>query len=271
MLRQRRTGRRSKRRLGTKRYRSHATALNIRLIPLGDTRRASRALAAVLLALLIWVVYSIFNSDSFYVYSAKVEGNVSVTPEQVFGASQLEGLNIFWVDPEQAARSVLERLPNIRSAQVTAQLPARVVISVEERVPYLVWHTGDKEWWVDEEGVAYAPGSGQSQGLVVTDNDARPLRAGQRLDPQVIPAIRALRRGPSTQRIPASVFTRPKAGLSTWAMAPIWKPSCALSRPCTTSSRRKTARPMRLMRALWGDRRTSKCAECISHTIYCVT
>ena len=193
MLRQRRTGRRSKRRLGTKRYRSHATALNIRLIPLGDTRRASRALAAVLLALLIWVVYSIFNSDSFYVYSAKVEGNVSVTPEQVFGASQLEGLNIFWVDPEQAARSVLERLPNIRSAQVTAQLPARVVISVEERVPYLVLHTGDKEWWVDEEGVAYAPGSGQSQGLVVTDNDARPLRAGQRLDPQVIPAIRALR------------------------------------------------------------------------------
>jgi len=193
MLRQRRVGRRSKRRLGTKHYRSHATALNIRLMPLADTRRASRAIAAVLLALLVWVVYSIFNSDSFYVYSARVEGNVTVTPEQVFGASQLEGLNIFWVDPEQAAQLVMERLPTIKSAQVTAQLPARVVISVEERVPYLVWRTGDKEWWVDEEGVAYAPGSGQPQGLVVVDNDARPLRAGQHLDAQVIPAVRALR------------------------------------------------------------------------------
>jgi cell division septal protein FtsQ len=190
----RRTSRRSQRRLGTQ-YHSSARRVRFSLAPIAGHWQAygSRLMAALLLAILGWAIYAIFDSPNFYVYGAEVQGNAAVTPEEVYAASGLEGMSAFWIDPAAVAAR-LEALPNVRSAHVKVRWPARVIISIEERTPELIWQTGDATWWVDAEGVIVPPRSDLSGAVTIIDTDAEPVSAGQRLDPSILEAAQALRR-----------------------------------------------------------------------------
>jgi cell division septal protein FtsQ len=190
----RRTGRRSQKRLGVQ-YPSAAQQIRFSLAPAAQHWQmfASRLVAALLLVLLGWVVYTLFTSANFYVYGAQVQGNTAATAEEVYAASGLEGLSVFWVDPAAIAERV-QTLPNVKSAHVKVRLPAQVIIAVEERVPELVWQTGEARWWVDAEGTILAPRAVLSDTLTIVDSDAQPLSPGQTLDLSIIEAAHSLRR-----------------------------------------------------------------------------
>jgi cell division septal protein FtsQ len=190
----RRTGRRSQRRLGTQ-YPSTARRIHFSFKP-ADGRwqaHASRLVAALLLVALGWAAYAIFNSPGFYVFAIDVDGTSVVTYDEVYQAAGLEGLSIFWVDPDQVARRV-ESLPNVKAAHVRTGLPAWVAISIEERQPEFIWQTGEARWWVDDEGTIVPPRGDMTGALTVIDTDAEPVSPGQALDPSVVGAAQALSR-----------------------------------------------------------------------------
>ena len=190
----RRIGRRSQRRLGTQYY-SSARPIRFVLAPAGGRWQAhgSRLLAALLLAILGWAAYALFDSPNFYVYGVEVQGNSVVTPDEVYAASRLEGMSVFWVDPAVVAERVAT-LPNVKSAQAKVRLPAYVTIAIEERTPELVWQTGDAHWWVDAEGTIVPPRADLPGALTIVDKDAQPVSPGQRLDPSILATARSLRR-----------------------------------------------------------------------------
>ena len=195
----RKTGRRSQRRLGTQSptWRpSSVRRIRLALTPAPGHWPGviSRLAAAAVLALAGWIMYAVFKSPNFYVYDVEVLGNATVAAEEVYAASDLEGLSISWVDPAAVARRV-ERLPDVRSVQVDIRLPARVIITVEERAPEIVWQTGEARWWVDGEGIAFPPHDDLlPDALKIIDTDAQPVTAGQALDPSVMEAAQSLRR-----------------------------------------------------------------------------
>ncbi len=190
----RRTGRRSKRRLGSQ-YESNAPRIRFSLAPVTNRwqARTSRLIAAVLLLLMGWATYVIFDSPSFYVYEVEVQGNAAVTAEEVYASSGLEGMSVFWVNPVTIATHV-SALPNVKSAQVDVRLPARVFISVEERLPEIVWQTGSTQWWIDADGTIVPARTDLSDVLTIVDTDAQPVSAGEALDPSVLGAAHSLRR-----------------------------------------------------------------------------
>ncbi len=147
----------------------------------------------MLLAALAWAAYAVFASSSFYVYGAEVQGNAVVTPEEVYAASQLDGVSVFWVNADATAAKV-EALPNVKSARVEVRLPAYVTITIEERTPELMWRTGSANWWIDAEGTVVPPRGDLSSPLTIIDMDAQPVTVGQRLDPSIMTAARSLRR-----------------------------------------------------------------------------
>jgi cell division protein FtsQ len=190
----RRTGRRSQRRLGTQ-YPSTARRVRFSLKSISDRwqAHASRLVAALLLAGLAWAAYAIFNSPSFYVFAIDVEGTSVVSYDEVYQAAGLEGLSIFWVDPDEVARRV-ESLPNVKSAHVQAGLPAHVAIRIEERQPEFIWQTGEARWWVDADGTIVPPRGDMPGALTIIDTDAEPVSPGQALDSSVVGAAQALRK-----------------------------------------------------------------------------
>jgi cell division protein FtsQ len=188
------TGRRSQRRLG-RQYPSSARRVRLFLTPAPGRWQplASRLVAALLAVLAGWAIYAIFDSPNFYVYDVELQGNAAVTAEEVYSSVGLEGLSIFWVDPASVARQV-ERLPNVRSAEVKVRLPAWVVITIKERMPELVWQTGESRWWVDGDGVIVPPRAELPSALTIVDTDGQPVSTGQVLDPAMIAAAQSLRR-----------------------------------------------------------------------------
>jgi len=190
----RRNGRRSQRRLGVE-YPSSARRVRFALAPVPGRWQAavSRLVAVLVLAFAAWLIYAIFNSSNFYVYGIEVHGNSTVTTEEVYSTSELEGLSVFWVDPPAVARRV-ETLPNVRLAQVKVRLPARVVVTVKERRPVISWQTGDAQWSVDAEGVVLPPRADLSNALTIIDTDAKPVSPGETLDPSIIQTAQSLRR-----------------------------------------------------------------------------
>jgi len=172
-------------------YHSSVDSYALQMMPVAESWQVSRLLAVGLLVLLVWAVYSVFTSSSFYVSGAEVRGNMAITADEVYAASGLDGMSIFWVDTEDAM-SRIEALPNIKSARVSAMLPANVTITVEERMPRLVWQAGDTMWWIDPEGTVLAPRGVLEGAITIKDLDAKPLMPGDELSPTVLASIRAL-------------------------------------------------------------------------------
>ena len=189
----RRNSRRSERRLG-RQYPSSVQRVRFALAPLPGRWQAgaSRLAAALLLMFAAWVIYAIFNSSNFYVYGINVQGNVTITNEEVYSTSGLEGLSIFWVNPAAVARQV-ETLSSVKSARVKVRLPARVTVTVQERTPVILWQTGDAQWWADIEGVIFPPRADLSNALTIIDADAQPVSPGETLDPAIIQTAQSLR------------------------------------------------------------------------------
>ncbi|MGC8877724.1 MAG: cell division protein FtsQ/DivIB [Anaerolineae bacterium] len=194
--------RRSQRRLGTIAYQSYTDVyrdsvqtMQLQRLSTFDGRRLSKLLAGVLLVLLAWSFYLLFSSSSFYVSQIEVNGNTLTSLSEISLAAELEGMSIFWVDPE-IVKVRVEALPYVKRAEVHVTLPAQVVVTVEERIPQLVWRSSNDEkvWWIDTEGVVLEPRGILEGALVVTDESAQPLilEAGQRLDPSILASVRAL-------------------------------------------------------------------------------
>ena len=121
-------------------------------------RRIKRSRIAGVLAclLFLWIIYLLFELPDFYIYSAHIQGNRVLNPQEIYDASGVHSQSIFWVNPAQITRNI-EQLPNIKRAEVYLTLPANLVIKVEERLPEVLWQTGEQVWWIDNEGLFVPP------------------------------------------------------------------------------------------------------------------
>ena len=126
------------------------------------------------------VLHWLLTSPRFAVGTVEVRGAGRLPQERVRAvAGVVLGTNVFRVDTAAAAER-LQRLSEVRHAEVTRALPARVVISIEERRPFTLVHAG-RLHWIDEEGVAF----GAERRAVSTDS---PVITG--LTPEEVAAMR---------------------------------------------------------------------------------
>jgi cell division septal protein FtsQ len=149
----------------------------------GFVRRAPVFL--LLAALLGGIVYTSTDAQ-FFVYEAEIHGAQHLSQKTIYDSAGVHEQNIFWIDPQQVARRLVA-LEGIKVARVSCDLPARVVIEVEERQPAIMWRAQSqgKDWWLDAEGrVLSYHGDVQSPDTVfVVDASERNLEVGQTVQP----------------------------------------------------------------------------------------
>jgi cell division protein FtsQ len=154
--------------------------------------RGAKVVGIFLLAALGWSGYTLFTTPSFFVYGAEIDGNAALSDREIYLAGQIDQQSIFWINPAQV-EARLVALPNIKSARVTLTLPDQVVIEVHERLPEILWQTGDETWWIDREGTVVPPRSEVEEMLKIIDDDMRPLEAGYQINANIIRGAQALR------------------------------------------------------------------------------
>jgi hypothetical protein len=112
-------------------------------------------------------------------------------------------LNIFRI-PTRDMEARLAALPAVRRAAVRATLPDRITVTLEERLPIMLWRQGEVEWLADVEGVLFAPAdaanaSERGTGATATDlpvfeerRDRGPLSQQDRLPDLDLAVVRLL-------------------------------------------------------------------------------
>ncbi len=164
----------------------------------------------LVLLLLGATAYWLFLSDTFYVYGADVQGTLYTTPEEIYALADVDGWNIFWIDPK-TVEARIRALAIIKDVDVKLDLPNRLAIRVVERRPVAVWQAGEQRFLVDAEGVLFEVRGDISRAVVVRDLRNASLRPGERVDPEAIVAALELNRLLPEQRV---FDWRPGAGLS---------------------------------------------------------
>lgn len=194
--RQRRRRRRSELRLGVRSINYETTAFQPRLSLTPVLKfwqvRGVKFSGFFVLTCLGYLAYVLFTSPTFFVYTAEIRGNVAVSKREIYVASQVDSQSVFWLDPVDVTARVTS-LPNIKSASVSVVLPAKVVVEVVERRPELLWQTGKRIWWVDQEGLIVPPKDDLTGMLRIIDDEQRPVQAGSKIDPAIIKGGQALR------------------------------------------------------------------------------
>jgi len=121
----------------------------------GTGWRASKLVSLLLLSLAGLLIYGTESSPAYYVYADTVQFDQLgyLSPEEIYTRAGLEGLSVFWVEPDQV-QAKIESHPYVAQAEVSVRLPARVRIAVEEVSPVALWVTDGGELWLMDDGRA---------------------------------------------------------------------------------------------------------------------
>jgi len=126
-------------------------------------------------------------SDAYYVYGASVSGNERVPAETVYDTSGLDGLSVFFVDPDAVSEQITA-LPDVKRAEVRIALPARAWIMIEETLPVLLWRGDGVTLAIDETGRAISPPTDTSALVEVRDESGALASPGAILPQTVVEA-----------------------------------------------------------------------------------
>lgn len=145
-------------------------------------RWASLAMVMVLSA----VLFHLMSSPRYFINAINLSGAQYIGGEEIYEASGVDNLNIFWLDPIQIKKNV-EAVAGIKTVDVQVRWPNQVYIAISENVPVLAWSQGGQTMWVDADGIAF-PQRGELPGLlpIVVDDSTSPLATDQRVPVEAI-------------------------------------------------------------------------------------
>jgi cell division septal protein FtsQ len=165
-----------------------------------------RLVSGLLVASLLMVLALFFTSDAFYVRSIAVGGLRYMTSNEIFSLTNVTGMHIFWVDPDEVRTGIL-RSPTVADAEVRVAWPPNMVqIIITEREPALVWEQAGTASWIDLQGRVMKQREDRDGLLRVSVDPSVNGPVGASIDPAVVtgavqlqtllPGVRVLRYHP---------------------------------------------------------------------------
>lgn len=166
----------SNRRKGTRTKRRYDVALStpgaeMRLPSLPAVRIGWRLVSGLLVGVLAFTLYSIWNAPMYKVSVVEVEGLRRLSSFDINAVANVAGKSIFEVDARQINRDLRLAFMEVESISVDIALPAIVKVSVVERQPVLVWEEDGRSMWIDSKGVAFPPRGEEGPSILVKAED----------------------------------------------------------------------------------------------------
>lgn len=164
----------------------------------GSGWHTSKLLSILLLAGAVYGLGMVHTQDAWFVYAEDVTfvNLVHLQAGDLYAAGQVEGMNIFWLQPQALRRNLLQN-NWVEDVRIQVGLPASVMVEVQEMKPVALWVTNNQTYWLASNG-ATLPVVGEADPSLpqVIDSlmEARDITVQDRLaiDPQVLKSVLAL-------------------------------------------------------------------------------
>jgi len=133
-----------------------------------------RVLSGALTLGLLFALYWLWSSPMFIVEEVALSGIARVDEGDLLARADVLGKPVFTIDPKTLQANLADSIRALDEITVSVSYPAGVTIEAVERQPVIVWEqAGVTSWWVDANGVRFAP-LGSSDGLVYVEAKAPP-------------------------------------------------------------------------------------------------
>ena len=130
---------------------------------------ANWRLTSIIIAIFLSVaIYLVLTLPYFYVPQATVLGNNRITREEINTVLGVTGQSIFTIQPDQVRATLLMNYPELLSAEIKVYLPNHVYVTVNERVPVILWQQNGGYTWIDSTGIAFRP-RGNAENLILVN------------------------------------------------------------------------------------------------------
>jgi len=137
--------------------------------------RSAQIAALIFMGACLTGMFAVGMAPSFAVKTLEIHGATFTSEAKIRSILGMDGApNAFRIETEKAAAELV-RLPAILTASVVVHLPSTVVVTIQERVPKLVWTIGNNRYVVDEDGQLF--------GLVDSAGNPIPSDAGPLASP----------------------------------------------------------------------------------------
>lgn len=135
-----------------------------------------RLVSVVIAAALMMLIYHFWDSPTYRVSAAEVDGLQRLTGNDVNAVLDVAGEQIFAVDAESLQTRLAEAFPEFSSVDIQVGFPNHVRVIVDERIPILTWQYDGRTVLVDANGVAFPMRDQAAPGptLVVEATDLPP-------------------------------------------------------------------------------------------------
>jgi cell division septal protein FtsQ len=160
-------------------------------------------LLGVSLAGLAWGCYWVQTRAYFTVDEVKVNGNQTLTKDELTGQAGVLGKSIAFVNPNEV-RDRLEELTLVKRAKVRRLLPRTVSIRIEERTPWAVWQNAGTLFVIDDEGMIIGTTTDPQDMVLIEQVDPAELAVGSRVDRKVVDLAARL-----VETLPVAIGTAP--------------------------------------------------------------
>jgi hypothetical protein len=106
---------------------------------------------SVVILCLVFLGMLLFGSQ-FRVYQVQVTGTDLLDPQAILQTANLTGRSIITIRPQQVEARLKEQYTCIASVSIQRKLPNEVTIRLEEQPARWAWESGDRFWWLKEDG-----------------------------------------------------------------------------------------------------------------------
>lgn len=132
-----------------------ATGAEMRLPSMPRLRVGWRVISFLLVGLLAYALYEVWNSPQFHVKTVQISGLQRLDSNAVLEVIDIGDQPIFMIDPKRIEQSLLVAFAEFLDASVVIQPPDTVLVTVTERVPALIWKVDGRSYLVDNLGMIF--------------------------------------------------------------------------------------------------------------------
>lgn len=153
----------------------------------------SRSFWLSVLALIIFlaVFYLISFSSIFQVKEIEISGNQKVPTEDIKGLVKdtlprrilfFDSGSILLIDLRRTREELLDKLPQIKKVEFDRDFLSKLIVSIEERKPVAIVENGEKDLFIDDQGIAFEEVSERGSWLLIKDpNQSQDLKLGEKV------------------------------------------------------------------------------------------
>ncbi|MGD0005239.1 MAG: FtsQ-type POTRA domain-containing protein [Anaerolineaceae bacterium] len=134
-----------------------------------------RLLSAFLILLIGAALYVAWNTPDLRIDKITLSGNQRVSAADVQAILNLNGKQIFTVDPNEIVKKVAESFPDVTNVTAEVNSPAEVLVSFNERMPVLTWNYNKTSYWVDPSGYIFMPNGKVKTPVNILANEPPPV------------------------------------------------------------------------------------------------